>query len=250
MDFKTLQDIPVVNYVRITYAAVVLTKLHFSSCSINSEIAQFLDQESLQVSQHLDKLVVHLMKAARSKKNRVATKFLMIIMALKKWFSQQKIRAHQSPSQEEQIEPCFFIRPSEILDEEQPPRTLIEKLPFNHGITTNQDVMPRFSSVYDGDSKTSQLSLYLAHSKEIAQEAQELNLSASDGGVLAAVSPKTGCHVPDVVPNSFVENPLNNSADQNFDFNDFDMFEDMNDWITNENIFDDTTQFSGLLNLA
>ena len=105
--------------------------------------------------------------------------------------------------------------------------------------------MPRFSSVYDKDSKTSHLSLFLAHSKEIAHEAHELNLSASDGSVLAAVSPKIGCLVPNVVPKSFVENPSDNSADQNFDFNDFNVFEDTYDWITSENLFDDTTQSRG-----
>lgn len=112
-DVKILRNIPVVNYVRMTYAAVVLTKLYFSTCSASSEIGKILDQESLQLTEYLNKLAMHLMTVVGSKRHRVASKFLMIILALKTWCSQQKDRSNPKSGHMELIEPCYYIKPEE-----------------------------------------------------------------------------------------------------------------------------------------
>lgn len=108
---ETLRVVPVVAYVRMAYGAVVLTKLHFSAISPLSEIGKVLDHESLQVGQYLNRLVIHLMAVVGTEKNRVASKFLMILIKLKAWYDQHRIPVHSPISFDEQLEPCMHLRP-------------------------------------------------------------------------------------------------------------------------------------------
>lgn len=251
IDFKALQDLPVINYVRMTYATIVLTKLYFSATSATSEIGKFLDQESLQVSQYLDKLVLHLMKAIRFRKNRVASKFLMILTALRQWFSLQRMRVHPNPNQREQIEPCFFIKPSEspvgeISLSSQPDNwhQKEEKL-FREGIIHQ----PAASNCKTNISSPQPL-LSLTQSWESTPE----NHTAQATATVGVDQPYFHDINSDLlsVPISSSGSLLNVPLEQIPNFNDVDMFnEDINDWIMSEKIFDDinTTQFPGILNL-
>ena len=108
---KTLRVVPIVTYVRMAYAAVVLTKLHFSAVSPSSEIGKFLDRDSLQVSQYLHKLVIHLTAVVGAEKNRMASKFLMILVKLRAWYGQHRMQVHSKMIPDGQLEPCMHIRP-------------------------------------------------------------------------------------------------------------------------------------------
>lgn len=113
---ETLRVVPIVAYVRMTYGAVVLTKLHFSAISPASEIGKVLDHDSLQVSHYLNRLVIHLMAVAGVEKNRMASKFLMILIKLQRWHGQHKMQAHSAMNHEEQLEPCMHIRPENVTE--------------------------------------------------------------------------------------------------------------------------------------
>lgn len=108
---ETLRVVPIVTYVRMAYGAVVLTKLHFSALSLTSEIGKVLDHDSLQVSQYLNRLVIHLVAIVGAEKNRMASKFLMILIKLKAWYGQHSMQAQSTLNGDEQLEPCMHIRP-------------------------------------------------------------------------------------------------------------------------------------------
>lgn len=251
MDLKTFQVIPVVNYVRMTYAAVVLTKLYFSATSATSEIGKFLDQESLEVSQYLDRLVLHLMKVIRFNKNRVASKFLMILIALKKWFSQQRMRVHLNSSQSEQIEPCFFIKPSGSPDEEPSPSPPLENLlQKQENLLHEGNLQQSPSSIRDNSFSSTQRPLLCTQSWETAHKNHNSKTMAAIG------TNESGFHDPNSdllpVPNSSSESSLDMAISQMPDFNDDILLEDINDWIMNERLFDDinATHSPGMLHLA
>lgn len=108
---EILRVVPIVTYVRMAYGAVVLTKLHFSAISPASEIGKFLDHNSLQVSQYLNRLVIHLTAVVGVEKNRMASKFLMILVKLKAWYGQYRMQVRSKMIPDEQLEPCMHIRP-------------------------------------------------------------------------------------------------------------------------------------------
>lgn len=108
---EILRVVPIVTYVRMAYGAVVLTKLHFSAISPGSEIGKFLDHDSLQVSQYLHRLVIHLTAVVGAEKNRMASKFLMILVKLRAWYGQHRMQVHSKMIPDEQLEPCMHIRP-------------------------------------------------------------------------------------------------------------------------------------------
>ncbi|MCJ1462438.1 hypothetical protein MMC07_001039 [Pseudocyphellaria aurata] len=110
---EALRVVPIVTYVRMAYGVVVLTKLHFSAISPTSEIGKVLDHDSLQVSQYLNRLVIHLVAIVGAEKNRMASKFLMILIKLKAWYGQHKMRAHSTLNGDEQLEPCMHIKPQD-----------------------------------------------------------------------------------------------------------------------------------------
>lgn len=116
---EILRVVPIVAYVRMAYGAVVLTKLHFSAISPTSGIGKVLDHDSLQVSHYLNRLVIHLMAVVGVEKNRMASKFLMILIKLQRWHSQHRLQAHSTMNCDEQLEPCMHIRPDSVTE---PPR--------------------------------------------------------------------------------------------------------------------------------
>ena len=111
MTIETLRALPIFQWVRMVYGAIVLIKLSLSASTPTSEIGKVLDHDSLQVSQYMDKLIVHIMRVLGPDKNRVAAKFLTILMKLKSWHSQQVLRFCIQNGPEEEFEPCKHLEP-------------------------------------------------------------------------------------------------------------------------------------------
>ena len=106
MKVDALQSLPVVSYVRMTYALVVLTKLSLSAMARGSALGQLLDVRGIGAAAYQDKIVSHLAYGAGSNECRMAVKFLMINFKLRSWYA--KITTSISHS-EEQIEPCMWL---------------------------------------------------------------------------------------------------------------------------------------------
>ena len=120
MSIKTVRALPIFQMVRMIYGVIVLIKLSLSASTPTSEIGKTLDYESLKVTHYMDKLLVHLMRALGPEKNRVASKFLAILMTLKSWLSQQTLKLRTLSGDTEGFQPLRNLTPI--------PETVLSKL--------------------------------------------------------------------------------------------------------------------------
>ena len=111
MHINTVCALSIFQIVRVIYDVIVLIKLSLSASSPTSEIDNVLDHESLQMTQDMDILLVHLMRAQGLEKNRVASKFFAIVMTLKSWYSQQTSKLSMLNGGEEGIQPLRNLTP-------------------------------------------------------------------------------------------------------------------------------------------
>ena len=102
---NTIRALPIFQLVRMIYGVVILIKLSLSASTPASEIGKVLDYESVQVTQYMDKLLVHLMRALGPKKHRGASKFLAILMTLKSWYFEQTLKGNVRNEDKVEIEP-------------------------------------------------------------------------------------------------------------------------------------------------
>lgn len=109
---NSVRTLPIFQLVRMIYGVVILIKLSLSASTPTSEIGKVLDYESVQVTQYMDKLLVHLMRALDPEKHRVASKFLAILMTLKSWYSEQTLKVTVRNEDKEGIDPCTHLGPS------------------------------------------------------------------------------------------------------------------------------------------
>ena len=101
-----LQSLPIVSYVRMTYALVVLTKLSLSAMAMGSALGQLLDARSIRAAEYQDKIVSHLAYGVGSKECRATVTFLTINSKLRSWYAQIMTSVSHC---EEKIEPCFWL---------------------------------------------------------------------------------------------------------------------------------------------
>ncbi|KAL8673192.1 MAG: hypothetical protein Q9168_002384 [Polycauliona sp. 1 TL-2023] len=111
LDVKELQALPIVNYVRVTYGIVMLTKLSLSAMAANNPLGQLLDARNIQAAAYQDRLLTHLARAIGSLQFRVASKFFVIIFKLRSWYVKYGVPVSQKFKEEEQIEPCNYLGP-------------------------------------------------------------------------------------------------------------------------------------------
>jgi hypothetical protein len=90
LDIETVRCLPVINFVRIAYAVVVLIKMYFAAVTPKSELGKVIDKNNMKVEQYLDGLVNIFSASAADKKSRPSHKFLMVLIMLKTWFGRQR----------------------------------------------------------------------------------------------------------------------------------------------------------------
>lgn len=90
LEVEVIRCLPVVNFVRLAYAVVVLIKMYFAASSPNSELGKVIDKNDMKVTQYLDGLVDQFRATAADERSRPAAKFLMVLLMLKTWFHRQK----------------------------------------------------------------------------------------------------------------------------------------------------------------
>lgn len=248
---EVLRVVPVVTYVRMAYGAVVLAKLHFSAISPNSEIGKVLDHDSLQVSQYLNRLVIHLVAVVGTEKHRVASKFLMILIKLKAWYGQHKMQSHSTMNRHEQLEPCMHIRPQQMEME-------------GGTVSPRQGVSPKRQKIVHESKRTESSGLEPPREdNDFLPKAKSNDSSKNDGEIFANSEfdmaeiehfHQTTTNDPpletfNVLPH--VEFPFSNSTDFSSDelilFNGLNSSsEDLNGWILNTRLFDDSNNVESL----
>lgn len=90
IDIETIRLLPVMHFVRVAYAVVVLIKMYFAAAVEGSELGRVMDKDNMKVELYLDRLLEQFRAAAANDKSRPATKFLMVLVMLKTWFHRQK----------------------------------------------------------------------------------------------------------------------------------------------------------------
>ncbi|KAI9821143.1 MAG: hypothetical protein M1827_003877 [Pycnora praestabilis] len=83
----TTRTLPIFHYVRVSYAMVVLIKMYFAATTPNSELGKVIRKEDMKVEHYLDSLVASFKASGGNEKARPASKFLMVFVMLKTWFS-------------------------------------------------------------------------------------------------------------------------------------------------------------------
>lgn len=86
MDIHQLRSLPTHFFVRNSYAAVALIKLHTATSAKGSKTAAIFQSDELKVDLYLDRLITTLSKVADGNMCKVAGKFRMIFHGLRNWY--------------------------------------------------------------------------------------------------------------------------------------------------------------------
>lgn len=90
MDVDVLRALPIFNYVRMSYAIIILTKLYISSKSPGSRVGSALKPDSLKLTSYLDAIIKKLIFAVMPKEFRAPFTFLGFLMRLQAWYKLQE----------------------------------------------------------------------------------------------------------------------------------------------------------------
>jgi hypothetical protein len=88
-DVETIRCLPVLLFVRVAYAVVVLIKMYFAAAAPNSELGKVINKDDMKVEHYLDGLVEKFRASSAEEKSRPSAKFLMVLLMLKTWFHRQ-----------------------------------------------------------------------------------------------------------------------------------------------------------------
>jgi len=103
-DIQSLRVVPIIHFVRASYAIVVLVKLFVSASVSSNELGKILDRKVLKVDYYMEALLGRLAEAAGPGKLRVPTKWLTITQQVSDWyhkhlvsFSREQKQSHIRP---------------------------------------------------------------------------------------------------------------------------------------------------------
>jgi hypothetical protein len=85
-DIQSLRVVPIVHFVRASYAIVVIVKLFISASAPSSELGKILDCQVLKVDYYMQALLDKLVEAAGPGKLRVPAKWLTITQQISDWY--------------------------------------------------------------------------------------------------------------------------------------------------------------------
>jgi hypothetical protein len=85
MDVEASRALPVFGYVRVSYAAFVLTKLCLSNASPSSRIGKVIDRSSLKAENFMDRAILYVRAVVGPVRCRVPAIFLALLFKLRQW---------------------------------------------------------------------------------------------------------------------------------------------------------------------
>jgi hypothetical protein len=98
-DIQSLRVVPIIHFVRASYAIVVLVKLFISASMPSNELGKILDRQVLKVDYYLEALLERLAEAAGPGKLRVPTKWLIITQQVSDWYHKHLISLSREQKQ-------------------------------------------------------------------------------------------------------------------------------------------------------
>jgi hypothetical protein len=84
-DPETITLLPVFNFVRVAYAAVVLIKIHFRASRPDSDCSSIIDKRDLNTESYLQRLVESLQRLETARRG-MASIFYVVLQMLQMWF--------------------------------------------------------------------------------------------------------------------------------------------------------------------
>ena len=113
MPVASVRALPALIYVRVIYCCVLLIKLEVSINAPKSELANVLDQQTLNVSSYLQRCLAHQVAIVGTEgRNITATKFLMIMKRLIGWYHTYKAQLVTGGKEHRPFDPQGAIDPS------------------------------------------------------------------------------------------------------------------------------------------
>ncbi|TVY15322.1 Transcriptional regulator WAR1 [Lachnellula arida] len=94
MEVESLRALPIFNFVRMAYAAIVLTKLHISSKTPGSQIGAVIEPKMIRLGYYLEAVIEKLGVAVGPMECRAPFTFLGFLMRLQIWFKSQEKDEH------------------------------------------------------------------------------------------------------------------------------------------------------------
>lgn len=88
IDAVTIRTLPVVYFVRVTFAAFILTVLHTSATSNHSHLAGITDLSDLGAQHYVDKVVLHTRGAIGPNNCRMPAVFYVLLLQIQHWYGQ------------------------------------------------------------------------------------------------------------------------------------------------------------------
>jgi hypothetical protein len=102
-DTTSLRVVPIIHFVRASYATVVIVKLFISASVPSNELSTILDRQILKVDFYIQALLDKLVKVAGPAKLRVPMKWLTITQQVSHWYHKHLVangRGHQQSHEE------------------------------------------------------------------------------------------------------------------------------------------------------
>jgi hypothetical protein len=169
LDVEAVRCLPVINFVRIAYAVVVLIKMYFAAAKPNSELGKVINKDDMRVEQYLDDLVEKFSASAADHKSRPSHKFLMVLLMLKTWFGRQREgKAPQSGESAVSLEIS-----AEISNDKQ---NALQRGGQQQGYSTENTPLQLLSEVATnpgGQSRSGSISQYVGATNEWQQPPQQ-----------------------------------------------------------------------------
>ena len=224
MDVGASRALPVFVYVRVSYAAFVLTKLCLSNFSPASRIGKLIDRSSLKAESFMDRAILHVRAVVGPVRCRVPAIFLALLFKLRQWCMNPALI---EKSEEITNEPTWnlnqAITPEDSHDEQDTSTKFLEGPRIVEHASSNEN-SPQTSSESGGP----------AH--DFTPQSQTLDQNATSIGVISA--PPSNMTVPGMPDTGDTAGPqtmpyLNASDQMELDQNFFMFFGDMNHYTDN-----------------
>ncbi|TVY44845.1 Transcriptional regulator [Lachnellula occidentalis] len=116
MEVERLRALPIFNFVRMAYASIVLTKLHISSRTPESQIGAVIEPKLIRLGYYLEALIEKLGVAVGPMECRAPFTFLGFLMRLQIWFKSQEkdVRFRQPTELYTVLDHCWLPPPPNV----------------------------------------------------------------------------------------------------------------------------------------
>jgi hypothetical protein len=132
-DAETIASLPVFNFVRVAYAAVVLIKIHIRASRPDSDCSSIIDKRDLNTESYLQRLVESLQRLEPGNQG-MGSLFYFLLLILQMWFDRFQKR-RQNDAEAFEAEDGFSFRTGSGGDNEEEASSNRNDIPTNSSQT-------------------------------------------------------------------------------------------------------------------